>query len=236
MWATKVHNPEQWSGSLTCRGRNCGIFPPISHNGRRRILSPSHLMCRSVLQGTSAEQDNRFSNKDKKLMKEMKFAESLAKKVDMTKVRLEVVKPWVTERITAILGMEDDVVIEYVFNQLEADKQVMPKGCWSLVVEASCQHPAPCQPYATAAPTLAGLLHGAGLLLLSGFFPPPRGVRHSCLATLQGRVPPGLRGSPRTQGVQRGGPSLTRPCTSPATLDCSSLQGTEQPGCLSRVL
>lgn len=33
------------------------------------------------LQGTSAEQDNRFSNKDKKLMKEMKFAESLAKKV-----------------------------------------------------------------------------------------------------------------------------------------------------------
>lgn len=42
--------------------------------------------------------------------------------VDMTKVRLEVVKPWVTEKITAILGMEDDVVIEYVFNQLEAEK------------------------------------------------------------------------------------------------------------------
>ncbi|KAK3892034.1 hypothetical protein Pcinc_004003 [Petrolisthes cinctipes] len=85
--------------------------------------------------GTSAEQDNRFSNKDKKLMKEMKFAESLAKKVDMTKIRLEVVKPWVTEKITNILGMEDDVVIEYVFNQLEAEKQVMmPKGCWSLVV------------------------------------------------------------------------------------------------------
>lgn len=40
----------------------------------------------------------------------------------MTKVRLEVVKPWVTEKITAILGMEDDVVIEYVFNQLEAEK------------------------------------------------------------------------------------------------------------------
>lgn len=96
--------------------------------------------------GTSAEQDNRFSNKDKKLMKEMKFAESLAKKVDMTKVRLEVVKPWVTEKITAILGMEDDVVIEYVFNQLEAEKQVMPKGCWSMVVEAplpaTCSIPA----------------------------------------------------------------------------------------------
>lgn len=78
--------------------------------------------------GTSAEQDNRFSNKDKKLMKEMKFSESLTKKVDMTKVRLEVIKPWVTEKITTILGIEDDVVIEYVFNQLEAEKQVMPKG------------------------------------------------------------------------------------------------------------
>lgn len=42
--------------------------------------------------------------------------------VDMTKVRLEVIKPWATEKITAILGMEDDVVIEYVFNQLEAEK------------------------------------------------------------------------------------------------------------------
>lgn len=40
----------------------------------------------------------------------------------MTKIRLEVVKPWVTEKITNILGMEDDVVIEYVFNQLEAEK------------------------------------------------------------------------------------------------------------------
>lgn len=56
--------------------------------------------------------------------------------VDMTKVRLEVVKPWVTEKITAILGMEDDVVIEYVFNQLEAEKVSVvgrgggcPSGC-----------------------------------------------------------------------------------------------------------
>lgn len=50
----------------------------------------------SVLQGTSAEQDNRFSNKDKKLMKEMKFAESLAKKVRLLLVFYEVssVGPW----------------------------------------------------------------------------------------------------------------------------------------------
>ncbi|KAB7506389.1 Serine/arginine repetitive matrix protein 1 [Armadillidium nasatum] len=69
------------------------------------------------------KQDNRFTNKDKKLMKEMKFAECLTKKVDMTKVKLEVIKPWVTEQITGILGMEDDVIVDYVFNQLDAEKK-----------------------------------------------------------------------------------------------------------------
>lgn len=34
-----------------------------------------------MFQGTSAEQDNRFADKKKKLMKSMKFAESLEKKV-----------------------------------------------------------------------------------------------------------------------------------------------------------
>ena len=33
------------------------------------------------LKGTSAEQDNRFSDKEKKLMKQMRFADSLSKKV-----------------------------------------------------------------------------------------------------------------------------------------------------------
>ena len=46
-------------------------------------------------------------------------------KVDMTKVKLDTVKPWITNRITELLnGMEDDVVVDYVFNQLEADKVI----------------------------------------------------------------------------------------------------------------
>uniref|UniRef100_A0A8C6NWH6 Serine and arginine repetitive matrix 1 n=1 Tax=Nothobranchius furzeri TaxID=105023 RepID=A0A8C6NWH6_NOTFU len=74
--------------------------------------------------GTSAEQDNRFSNKQKKLLKQLKFAECLDKKVDMTKVNLEVIKPWITQRVTEILGFEDDVVIEFIFNQLEEKTQL----------------------------------------------------------------------------------------------------------------
>lgn len=37
-----------------------------------------HLFC---LQGTSADQDTRFSDKEKKLLKQMKFSESLNAKV-----------------------------------------------------------------------------------------------------------------------------------------------------------
>ena len=40
----------------------------------------------SPLQGTSADQDNRFSDKEKKLLNSMRFDEALSKKVDMKKV------------------------------------------------------------------------------------------------------------------------------------------------------
>lgn len=40
----------------------------------------------------------------------------------MKKVSLDVLKPWITKRVNEILGMEDDVVIEYCFNQLEAQR------------------------------------------------------------------------------------------------------------------
>uniref|UniRef100_A0A803VFK0 PWI domain-containing protein n=1 Tax=Ficedula albicollis TaxID=59894 RepID=A0A803VFK0_FICAL len=71
------------------------------------------------------EQDNRFSNKQKKLLKQLKFAECLEKKVDMSKVNLEVIKPWITKRVTEILGFEDDVVIEFIFNQLEVKVTIL---------------------------------------------------------------------------------------------------------------
>jgi hypothetical protein len=40
----------------------------------------------------------------------------------MSKVKLDVIKPWIAQKITEILGIEDDVVVEFVFNQLEAEK------------------------------------------------------------------------------------------------------------------
>lgn len=40
----------------------------------------------------------------------------------MSKVSLDTIKPWISKRITKILGMEDDVVIEFIFNMLENEQ------------------------------------------------------------------------------------------------------------------
>ena len=40
----------------------------------------------------------------------------------MEKVNLDVIKPWITKKLIEILGFEDDVVMQYVFNMLESEK------------------------------------------------------------------------------------------------------------------
>lgn len=67
-------------------------------------------------------QDTRFSDKEKKLLKQMKFSDVLSKKVDMSKVKLDVLRPWISAKITHLLNLEDDVIEEYVVNQLEEEK------------------------------------------------------------------------------------------------------------------
>lgn len=37
----------------------------------------------------------------------------------MAKVNMDVVKPWITSNLEELLGSDDDVIIEFVFNQLE---------------------------------------------------------------------------------------------------------------------
>ena len=45
----------------------------------------------------------------------------------MTRVKLDVLKPWINQRVASYLnGLEDDVVVEFVFNQLE-DKNPDPR-------------------------------------------------------------------------------------------------------------
>ncbi|KAI6182419.1 Serine arginine repetitive matrix protein [Aphelenchoides bicaudatus] len=83
-------------------------------------------MSSGFYRGTNIDQDVRYSDKEKKLLKQMKFENSLETKIDVKRVNIEVIKPWIAAKINALLGMEDDVVTEYVFTQLE-EKNLNPK-------------------------------------------------------------------------------------------------------------
>ncbi|KAI9299092.1 PWI domain-containing protein [Neoconidiobolus thromboides FSU 785] len=76
--------------------------------------------------GTSTTQDSRFSDKEKRLLKTMKFPKCFEKKVEMKKVEMTVIKSWISKRVTEILGFEDEVVIGFIFGLLEEEK-VDPK-------------------------------------------------------------------------------------------------------------
>jgi len=75
--------------------------------------------------GTSHDQDSRFANKQQKLKKSMKFPPEFDQPVDLKKVNLEAIKPWIQRRLTEILGFEDEVVIGLVVNVLE-NKEEQP--------------------------------------------------------------------------------------------------------------
>ncbi|XP_050901781.1 uncharacterized protein LOC127108360 isoform X2 [Lathyrus oleraceus] len=79
-------------------------------------------MSGGFFRGTSADQDTRFSNKQAKLLKSQKFAPELEHLVDMTKVNMEVMRPWITRKVTELLGFEDEVLINFIHGLLDAKK------------------------------------------------------------------------------------------------------------------
>ncbi|KAJ3783292.1 PWI domain-containing protein, partial [Lentinula aff. detonsa] len=98
--------------SLCCRAHKISFCLPFS----------------GFFKGTSADQDRRFSDKELKLLKSMKFPPEFDKKVckldsvDMRKVNLTVIRPWIAKKVVELVGFEDEVVVEYAMGLLE-DKQ-----------------------------------------------------------------------------------------------------------------
>ena len=45
----------------------------------------------------------------------------------MNRIKLDVLKPWITKRVAELLKVEDDVVTEFVFNQLEEKVNMFPE-------------------------------------------------------------------------------------------------------------
>lgn len=79
-------------------------------------------MSSGFFRGTSIQQDGRFANKEKQLLRTMKFPKNFAEPVHMKNVNIPAIMPWVASRIVALLGFEDEVVIGYVRSQLEQEQ------------------------------------------------------------------------------------------------------------------
>ncbi|KAJ2716527.1 Serine/arginine repetitive matrix protein 1 [Coemansia spiralis] len=80
-------------------------------------------MAGGFFRGTTVEQDLRYGNASEKLRREAPASGVLKKAVDMSKVNMEAIKPWIAGRISELLGIEDEVLFEYVVNMLgEADR------------------------------------------------------------------------------------------------------------------
>jgi serine/arginine repetitive matrix protein 1 len=61
---------------------------------------------------------------DQKRLKATKFPPEFDKKVDIEKVNIDLMKKWIANKITTILGDEDDIVVETCFNLIEQNQFV----------------------------------------------------------------------------------------------------------------
>ncbi|KAH9879042.1 hypothetical protein J1614_002477 [Plenodomus biglobosus] len=62
------------------------------------------------------------SSVDQKRLKATKFPPEFDKKVDIEKVNIDLMKKWIANRITKILGDEDDIVVETCYNLVEQNQ------------------------------------------------------------------------------------------------------------------
>ncbi|KAG9949118.1 hypothetical protein KCU85_g4623, partial [Aureobasidium melanogenum] len=62
------------------------------------------------------------TNVDQKLLRTTKFPPEFNQKVDTTKINIPVIKNWAASELSRILGYEDDVVINLLFDLLEGSK------------------------------------------------------------------------------------------------------------------
>jgi hypothetical protein len=56
---------------------------------------------------------------DQKRLRATKFPPEFDKKVDIEKVNIDLIKKWIANKITDILGDEDDIVVETCYNLIE---------------------------------------------------------------------------------------------------------------------
>ena len=72
--------------------------------------------------GVSAAQDARFKDKEQQHLAASRFPKMFDSRVDMERVNMQVMRPWIVERVEELLGLEDEVLVEYIMSQLESER------------------------------------------------------------------------------------------------------------------
>lgn len=73
-----------------------------------------------AFRGASLTQDTRFRDKDVLELKKRKYPPSFDLAVDMKKIQFDVIKKWLTKRVTELnSGQEDETLVGYIVAMLE---------------------------------------------------------------------------------------------------------------------
>lgn len=91
--------------------------------------------------GVSIEQDPHFKDKEKVLLQTSKFPSVFSERVDMSKVSVPVMRPWIATRVEQMLGFEDEVLVEFILGLLEAEQVRYATNLVSRPTQdANCSH------------------------------------------------------------------------------------------------
>ena len=105
-------------------GKDANNSPSCSDISPVRILQ-GHV-CRPgqtfLRQGTQVAQNNKVPSRIRQKSRLLHPCNSTCPycfQVDMKKVNLQVIKPWIAKKVTELVGFEDEVVVEYAMGLLE---------------------------------------------------------------------------------------------------------------------
>lgn len=73
--------------------------------------------------GTTIDQDPRFKDKDRKLIESTSWPALFSEKVNLSKVQLPALAPWISQHVCDSLGIEDEILSNLVMSYLEDTAQ-----------------------------------------------------------------------------------------------------------------
>lgn len=116
-------SPDQSAQDSICPFPFVKIFLTRQLTHRHLLTPPSRFTLMSQeFRGTSQAQDSRFANKEQSLLRSTKFPPNFSTRVDVSKCDLKVIRTWVEHQILKILGVDDEVVTEYLMEALEGER------------------------------------------------------------------------------------------------------------------